>query len=282
MAQIRRGHRAQSGRLRHEGQLRLNRRNRRHDGLRRQTHRNVAANLTKFHFFKMTEEEKKIDHLETIVCALTRCGTMEAEDLYPLAKNGYLDAAIQIISEQYGATLDFNTLVDEGCRVAYEELFNYDANEDLDIYTNYSDTHVYCRTEYLDFKAMDSTFTDGTGYRLELMDAAKPTKGLVLFNHFKEWLLDEAEGYEVESDPEEGLIVNGIDQEDFSDFLTYKFDVFTEGKDCSNEAIEEVMSYLTTFDYDGLKEELRTIAIESDKEGLERKKTEDELNHTYR
>lgn len=224
---------------------------------------------------------------ENIICALVSgCGTADVHLLSDLASNGYLSEAV----EEMDVRLDFNDLLRRSLELAYCKISGGDSSQDLYIWTNCLDSNVYLLVRHLNIAKIQKAFEDETGFALEEDDDIEDGEDVVLFNKFKEHLIDDvANELEVEDDPEEGLTVPEITIRDWRPWLQARFDEFTEGRCDEESAMEQVANYLLSDDMDDTGREgyalwhsIYNKAIETYKEGLETMRTEDELNRTYR
>lgn len=233
--------------------------------------------------------EYNVKRMQTIICALLSCGEMECMDLYELAKNGYLDEALKRVVEERQEVPNFNNLWVEAICEAYVEIFGGDPTEELYLDANNTCSRVFRKVKHLDASKKDK-FEEETGCKLEDTYDMTLAGDCILFGKFEDYLLDTvAKELEVEDDPKEGLSVAEITLNDWRPWLQARFDEFTEKEQCEDTAMEQVASYLLSDemdDIDGQGHYLWTKvynkAIENYKEGLETRRTEKELNRTYR
>ena len=232
--------------------------------------------------------EFNIKRMQTIICSLLSCGEMECMDLYSLAKNGYLDEALKRVVEERQEVPNFNNLWVEAICEAYVKIFGGDPTEELYLDANNTCSRVFRKVKHLDVSKKDK-FEEETGYELE--DAYNMTlaEDCILFDKFEDYLLDTvAKEIEVEDDPVEGLSVSVLSTGGWRPWLMTRFDEFT-AEPCDEAAMEQVADYLLSDEMDdsdggglSLWTKVYNKAIENYKEGLETRRTEEELNRTYR
>ena len=223
---------------------------------------------------------------ENIICALVSgCGTADVHLLSDLASNGYLSDAV----EEMDVRLEFNDLLRRSLELAYSKISGGDSSQDLYIWTNCLDSNVYLLVRHLNIAKIQKAFEDETGFVLEEDCDIEDGEDVVLFNKFKDYLLDTvAKELEVEDDPEEGLSIPELSTGDWRPWLMARFDEFT-AEPCDEAAMEQVADYLLSDEMDdsdgeglSLWTKVYNKAIENYKEGLETRRTEEELNRTYR
>lgn len=232
--------------------------------------------------------EFNIKRMQTVICALLSCGETECMDLYELAKNGYLDEALKRVVEERQEVPNFNNLWVEAICEAYVKIFGGDPTEELYLDANNTCSRVFRKVKHLDVSKKDK-FEDASGYELE--DAFDMTLAgdCILFGKFEDYLLDTvAKELEVEDDPEEGLSIPELSTGDWRPWLIARFDEFTT-EPCDEAAMEQVADYLLSDEMDdsdgeglSLWTKVYNKAIENYKEGLETRRTEEDLNRTYR
>lgn len=223
---------------------------------------------------------------ENIICALVSgCGTADVHLLSDLASNGYLSDAV----EEMDVRLEFNDLLRRSLELAYNKISGGDSSQDLYIWTNCLDSNVYLLVRHLNSAKIQEAFEDETGFALEEDSDIEDGEDVVLFNKFEDYLLDTvAKELEVEDDPEEGLSIPELSTGDWRPWLTARFDEFTT-EPCDGAAMEQVADYLLSDEMDdsdgeglSLWTKVYNKAIENYKEGLETRRTEEDLNRTYR
>lgn len=233
--------------------------------------------------------EFNIKRMQTVICALLSCGEEECMDLYKLAKNGYLDEALKRVVEERQEVPNFNNLWVEAICEAYVEIFGGDPAQELYLDVNSMCSRVFRRVEHLN-ASLKEEFEEKTGYELEDAYDMALAEDCILFGKFEDYLLNTvAKELEVEDDPEEGLTVSEITINDWRPWLQARFDEFTEKEQCEETAMEQVAAYLLSEEMDDINGEGHSLwtevdnrAIENYKEGLETRRTEEDLNRTYR
>ena len=230
-----------------------------------------------------------VDTKTLIICSLVvDCGYDDVGMLGDLAasKQGYLEQAMRRIVEEEGMVPSLNNLLQIGAEIAYADITGREPCEELSLYMNGQDSHVYLLVKHLDFQEVSEKFLDATGLELEEYSTCEDGADITLFQKFKDYLLDEvAPDLEVVDDGKD-LVVSDIEK-DFLLFLQRQFDIFSEGVNVESDVLEQVVDYidggeLDDYSKDSLWETLYLKAIEGYKEGNETKETEDELNRTYR
>lgn len=230
-----------------------------------------------------------VDTKILIICSLVKdCGYDDVALLGNLAvsKQGYLEQAMQRIVEEEGMIPSLNNLLQIGAEIAYADITGREPCEELSFYMNALDSHVYLLVKHLDFQEVSEKFLDATGLELEEDSTCEDGADITLFQKFKDYLLDEvAPDLEVVDDGKD-LVVSDI-EEDFLLFLQKQFDTFSEGVNVESDVFEQVVDYIASgelddYSKDSLWEALYLKAIEGYKENKETKKTEDDLNRTYR
>lgn len=237
----------------------------------------------------MIEANKEnIQKMQAVICSLLSCGEMECMDLYELAKNGYLNEALERVVEERQEVPNFNNLWVEAICEAYVEIFGGDPAQELYLDANSTCSRVFRRIKYLN-ASLKKEFEKKTGYELEDAYDMTLAEGCTLFDKFEDYLLDTvAKELEVEDDPKEGLSIPELSTGDWRPWLIARFDEFT-AEPCNEAAMEKVAAYLLSDEMDdcdgeglALWEKVYNKAIENYKEGLETRRTEEELNRTYR